>query len=1039
MNILLDEQNDNYQLILTKFFDTLETIPIHSKSRKEYCIPYKSLLPWIGEDDLLNEIQSSKNKDEFKQTVVNILIEKSNILSQLLAQQIKSHNIMFVRLLDRFNETVYSSVTKVKRKKVHFEKEEKEEDEYSLKGPDRNTESSVDSKLPLFVDVMFQSSRYKKLEKFKLNVNSTNEAMQNMFNLLFYTYMYGKSEKNTPNKDTSNKDTMKDIENMIACMNITGEDIKESLINIIECVSVIDKYINLGRKDLHIINIYKWDSGISLFCNGDIESNEKDFCKTSLFESMYQSWFPWCKNPEEFLDMLFISKCIKQLNNLWYDSQFTNNSSMYAIVNYENIMLRSRSLYSLFIEDSEKNNDKILGLICIYLKQYYNYTVNIGFFCRWLRLCKHYFCVTNTCMTNTDQRQNNNQSMMQNMMSNNVFIFLTYLSNFCNVHLLSENGTITTIKSLVPSQYCVVFLWDLCSNIEMIGLTLESNDVVMHGNIDFSQQVPLLSTEIPGTYGNEWMIKWNSQYWPSFEDLWSSYIKYNYVLPIIHDKDSSFFVKSVEIEKGNNVKKAYQKAYSILRVWPDVDLKKDSLIELLLSGSITRFRDIIGLLMLEKKMFTLLDGTKTKLWIELIHDGFKSGNNILRCQDVFLTKKGWNFDMFGKIITPNDIEYFGCTPEDVCYMCIRLIDLLSTINITLDIVGCDQNSEMNVNGQFIYTCKATNLTNTNTSTMKMSDLSMSNLFLHPLLSKITNTGQINVEYFIGLLNIQLRSNKENELKEYISLKNTSDDVFVVNKSDIHLYNSDRTSIIEKTKTVIKTHRPLPYPITLNPDCMTRLGFSGEEGEATKRLDNGRYEIIIYLGSRTAKLFPVKDFQWNDIKFMENTQSAELYEKQKEKIVQGAYMDNFSNNAPQYMNNKYYKPTYKDRHIRACYYHLYHPSSKTSIIPFITFLNIHLDLDLQDTFYDFVCNNDIKDICLMEQCVLYRMCHLLWNIYIRRCVPKSLMSLNREITFDNTNFVEKVKHYYPNCEDLKSESTFHLLMNELYRKVKWHCK
>jgi hypothetical protein len=510
-------------------------------------------------------------------------------------------------------------------------------------------------------------------------------------------------------------------------------------------------------------------------------------------------------------------------------------------------------------------------------------------------------------------------------------------------------------------------------------------------------------------------------------------------------------------------KRAYNKAYSLLRVWPEVDFRKETLTNLMKQGYITKFQDIIALLVLEKKLYSLLQGTNVPLWIETIHDGFKSGNDILRCSDIFSSKKGWNLEGGYCKLSSSDIDFFGLTPEDVCYISLRLGDILPPMRLgdilsganTSSVVGASASSVVvgasastlgggtSYNNQFLYVSHATFANET--VTMKMSDISMSKQFTHPLLCKMGQYG-IDIHYFYGVINIILSSNSDKsnnnvvsnssaKLKDYITQNNTTEDIFIIKKEDKNMYEMQQHQH-KKSQQLVQTFRPLPYPIILNPETMERLEFHGEQGEATMHLANGRYKILIFSGNRTAKLFPIKDFQWNDVRYLENTKTGELYEKEKDKIISV-----FTENAHLHLPKKYYKPKYQERHVRPSYFYLYHPSSKTSVIPFISFLNIHIDAELQDAFFDLICNSNLQNMCLVDSCILYRMCYLLWNIYVRRNIPPALLHLNREISFDYGHFAEKIQQYThsnDSTNDLTNDATFHLLMNELYKKIKWHC-
>ena len=66
--------------------------------------------------------------------------------------------------------------------------------------------------------------------------------------------------------------------------------------------------------------------------------------------------------------------------------------------------------------------------------------------------------------------------------------------------------------------------------------------------------------------------------------------------------------------------------------------------------------------------------------------------------------------------------------------------------------------------------------------------------------------------------------------------------------------------------------------------MERLGFSGYQGNAIKLLQNNRYLILIDRGHRTAKLTAIKDFQWNDKRFNDEQKSLQIYEDEKDNMM-----------------------------------------------------------------------------------------------------------------------------------------------------------
>ncbi len=202
-----------------------------------------------------------------------------------------------------------------------------------------------------------------------------------------------------------------------------------------------------------------------------------------------------------------------------------------------------------------------------------------------------------------------------------------------------------------------------------------------------------------------------------------------------------------------------------------------------------------------------------------------------------------------------------------------------------------------------------------------------------------------------------------------------------------------------------------------------------------------------LGNRTAKLTPKKDFQWNDIRYFEDQKTSENFNMQKDKMVPSLQIETVNHTKKvhsnyHYMQKKYYKPTYQDRHFRATYYSLYHPSSRTCVLTFLTFFNIPFDVELQDAFYNFVTIPDENGTkpCFESTCILRNTCRLIWSVYVKKDIPDILLKLNREIRFDYQHFIEKMRPYFENMDvnQYTGWDVFSRLMPILYQKLTWHC-
>lgn len=50
----------------------------------------------------------------------------------------------------------------------------------------------------------------------------------------------------------------------------------------------------------------------------------------------------------------------------------------------------------------------------------------------------------------------------------------------------------------------------------------------------------LLLYSLPLCLDKDWIDKWNTQFWPTFDDIWKSYMKFKYLLPNIKESSSSW-------------------------------------------------------------------------------------------------------------------------------------------------------------------------------------------------------------------------------------------------------------------------------------------------------------------------------------------------------------------------------------------------------------------------------------------------------------------------------------------------------------------
>jgi hypothetical protein len=979
LNNLVIQENEHYQLILSNFLNSLDNLDLFPKSRKSYFLPYNTLLPLLEETELFNNIQRIKGKkkspeeETLKKELINVLLEKHNVLSSILEKQINQHNVLFTRILDRFEDFSPNVIAKtappIKKKKVRFAKEEVKS---------KPTPNS-DKELPVFAKILLQSNNYSKFtvqhQPFTFSIKEHGDQVDKIISIIYHLIFHQIYNCKLRIIKKGNFDMVKQKELENELYKSIGIDDACNIENMIEYLECVKNTINF-TSDFHLINIPLWDSCLANFINKS--TSDEDFCKTTIFKSMYKTWFPWCKNPKEFLELVKISKKIKHLNPIWYNTVFGS----------DNFLSKKMLIQDLFVIDKWKKLSVIKRLyIALYAKMFGEYVIDYSIFPQFNEIVKQY--------------------------SHNINNPIDIMKSFFNVNILSSAEKISHI---CDNSLCI---WDVILVIEQDDYTIVSltdEDEVIH--ISKTNNTYSLLNNMSNNYYKEWINKWSKQFWPSWDEVKHSYMNFGYIVYPIVKKNQSFHITeeiSVSIIDNNDVE-AYRKAFSILRAWPEVNHEPISLEDLVKNGYITNIKDILKFLILEKKLFYWISNTNAELWIYEVDSGFKSKYNdvLLRCSSIYSLKTGWNLDI-SPFLSIKFIEELNIDPETACYIYIRLNDLFYV-----------KESARN-----IYVSNYTKLFKQPTISKRVSNMNLISLIHCPILS--FNNFDFNfldriIHYYTNGLNDSL-----------LKLYGDQSEDFIIKEEDTVYYSSIDAQSVSTTNTRnidnFKTKRPLPYPVILKEESVRRLGFYGCEGDATKNIGNGRFIITIHKGNRTAKLCPIKDFQWNDARYIEDTKTNEEFEEKKDKYLPSLQADSSGDSIQRYRINKtkYYKPDSLDKDFRATYYDLFHPYSKNSIVPFIDFLNIDIDSELQNAFYDFVTSK-----CLNGSCILYRFCNLLWDIYIRHDIPEELTYLNREIKFDYRNLVEKIKSFSIACGQELSNESFNIIMKHIYKKQKWHC-
>jgi hypothetical protein len=117
-------------------------------------------------------------------------------------------------------------------------------------------------------------------------------------------------------------------------------------------------------------------------------------------------------------------------------------------------------------------------------------------------------------------------------------------------------------------------------------------------------------------------------------------------------------------------------------MWPEINYKTMTMMDLAVSGFITNKTDLISMLLAEKKMLFYLQTTNHKAWVDILYtkNGFGCEGISIKYSDIYTRKDGWK-NLIG--ITQDEIDSLKLSVEDVCYISVRLQMISNTIDDSL--------------------------------------------------------------------------------------------------------------------------------------------------------------------------------------------------------------------------------------------------------------------------------------------------------------------------------------------------------------------
>jgi hypothetical protein len=450
--------------------------------------------------------------------------------------------------------------------------------------------------------------------------------------------------------------------------------------------------------------------------------------------------------------------------------------------------------------------------------------------------------------------------------------------------------------------------------------------------------------------------------------------------------------------------------------------------------------DIVDLFAYEKKLFFWHEMASTgKRSLELrgeiqaIESGFRTRSAVM---------KQHNLDEVMQYLWLHENEVKRMTPNDICYLAARVSNIVREGNFMAE------------NSLYISVATYLYLKGNDVSVLNAEDVHLDAMLKDPLLCSMDSMGRIDTQFANETLKMyhQWKTHVINDhvWQGYIAeraLNRALNRRFFVSKRMEKRYRKSKMSLkkvsfAEPAATTAGTtartkYRALPYPVTLRGHVATRVHFPDVHGFAVRKLNNGRYVVECNKGNTTAKLLPSKDFIWNDLADYEDKVTGEEFVEMesKDKFKPSLHIETVNNHKQvksdfHYAAAKYYVPKIQDKHYRATYYDLFHPSSKTCIMNFLHFIGIYLVEEQQNAYYDFI-------IRAGNEGLLYRLAGLIWQIHIQQDVEelsKVLPDINvGPSRFNAAEFSEKLRSY--GIDVNTTWETFQKIFSIVYPKTK----
>lgn len=1066
---------EKYTKLFRVFVDSMETIPMNSRSKKEYTLPHGTLLKYSvkGASGI-----SKTNKEAFCKFVKNNVTEYLTILER----EIVDFDMKFVMLLDRFQKSKYYNPSDI-HKHCKSGTQHDKSNISTLSNANTSNASyamerlllglSVSSKtrsLPWSIRYHLKSDQYKYLSDYKIP--------ENQMWLFIIGLLRGVNQTQT--------DTTKEWQ-------IVKQYIPDELSNPEELEIAIKIHDKIQKKQFIVFNneyILNLITQAIPFLNNGLSKDIHTILKLEQFETFYRM----IPELDEILDL-------PDLENIYRLSCVLTNMGIKCP---DNVAMKMYTFSDIPFVQAYSQLSKEIRLLIKAFFPYKNGIVFIKDTDTDIQPCKTFeeikdrlkitFCRVDDKPDELDEMDKLNK--LNKLEPPNLIILL-----FSDYYVIkSDKSFFQTDKfTLNPNPKFVTFKEYLSGLSGLSGLSDWSHHSVNSPILDDAYR----------EYRDKYMIGY---YVPeTYESALFGYLNEQLLLYGVEETDKDFVVFKRFMIPKEPLKDQYRKVYNLVRQKPPVPTINRKLFDLLEQGYTHTLRDLYNVWM---------TCAKNAVFTNLIQrtDGYQTTEGYY-CREVDVWKsdiyyqgnvKDWDLKRT-PYLSIHQIQHSGLTPKDVCLLsCLTSHWNYTSVDaLSESVFNTDVPTEIDVLTDQNLKPKCTRINNVSPiqllpfilkfgpvvrhtySTCNASDTHNTNITKS---AEVTNDSDVSADVFdadfyaktlyylvkwnLGKLSLEELKAKFGELfvdgVQYVYSVKDSDVGFLHTESTlsshnhqfpplpcyVNVFGKQGRSVLyaydeitneytirngESVEIVTRDHfefdscsRILPYPVTFLKNAYTPTDWCPQplvpndvnSGVAIENIGGDRY--IVTVGQVERKMTYRAHFIWDDQTYIDqNTKSIGDDEKVYLKDIS---IDDYGNVTDAYndMEEPYRVPRKEDRSNNRPYYDLYFPSSRFCILPFLNFIGVKKFVKAdQDNLINKVM---LKKKCIDSSCLLVKCAVTVWL----DCIEGTRKWDKTQLYDSLGEFLDKEQMNLINLDTPEDNyPVLNLILDKLYESIHWH--